>query len=248
MKDMNKRLDDVLIKHASTVKSNYNAPWMDQKPLSKKNANKFILGAIIDYQIEANMAWDNAKRLSERILGDPDDLWEYILGTYTKDEWALKWRVFRVHRFPAAHNRIWRIGNEIVNRYNGDVRRIWHGKKPTAVLTSLEEMRFGPEISRMIVGVLLSYSEIEGKGDIKADSHVRTVLGRIINRELSTVEARQIAQTIHPDNPWEIDIALYDIGKTYCLSDRCYCENCPVGKEEICEDYKLYKAQESSNK
>lgn len=248
MNDKNKQLYRVLITHASTVNNDYNAPWMDQKPLSKKNANKFILGAIIDYQIEADMAWDNAKRLTESILGDPDNLWDYIVQTYTKNEWALKWRAFKVHRFPAAHNRIWRIGNEIVNRYDGDARRIWQGKKPNTILSNLENMKFGPEISRMVIGVLLTYGEVQGKGDVKADSHVRTVLGRIFNRDLSTEEAHRIAQTIHPDNPWEIDVTLYDIGKRFCLSDWCYCESCPLGKEDICDDYRLYKVTESSNR
>ena len=39
----------------------------------KKNANKFLLASILDYQILAETAWENARRLAEDILGDPDD-------------------------------------------------------------------------------------------------------------------------------------------------------------------------------
>lgn len=236
-------LQKVLLQHAYGVKSKYRAPWLDEKPLTMKNANKFILGAIIDYQISANMAWDNAKRLSETILGDPVSLWEHIINLYTKDEWAANWRGFGIHRFPAAHNRIWRIGYEIVKRHGGDVRNIWQGKNAEVVLEELERMRCGPEISRMIVGMLITYEQIDGTGDVKADSHVRRVLGRVFNRDLDPMAARQVARKIYPDNPWDLDVALYDIGKTYCLSDWCYCENCPIGKEQdLCEDYRSYKA------
>ena len=142
MSEKNERLRDLLIRHADDAKRKYQAPWLDQKPLTMKNANKFILGAIIDYQILADVAWDNAKRLSEAILGDPASLWGHITDSYTKDEWASKWREFRIHRFPAAHNRIWRIGEEVVKRYDGDVRKIWEGKSPDAVLSILEKRRY----------------------------------------------------------------------------------------------------------
>lgn len=245
MSEKHARLRNVLLGHANEIKSKYQAPWLDQKPLTAKNANKFILGAIIDYQIDANMAWSNAKRLSEKILGDPANLWDHITESYSKDEWAAKWREFRIHRFPTAHNRVWRIGDEIVRRYAGDARNIWQGKEPSTVLTDLESMRCGPEISRMIVGVLITSNEIEGRGDVKADRHVRRVLGRIFyaNPNLDPESARTLAQKIYPHNPWELDIALYDIGKTYCFPDWCYCEDCPGGKEDECEDYRRYKAK-----
>ncbi|MEK7873428.1 MAG: hypothetical protein AAB502_06185, partial [Chloroflexota bacterium] len=186
MKKEHVRLRNILLRHANDVKKKYRAPWLNQKPLSMKNANKFMVGAIIDYQIDADVAWDNARRLSEKILGDPARLWHHIVSAHTKDDWAAKWREFRIHRFPAAHNRIWRIGDEIVTRYNGDVRTIWQGESAKAVLEKLEGMRCGPEISRMIVGFLITYGHLEGIGDVKADRHVCRVLGRVLGKEVDT--------------------------------------------------------------
>lgn len=241
-------LRNVLLRHADNVKSEYHAPWLDQKPLTMKNANKFFLGAIIDYQIGADMAWDNAKRLSEKVLGDPASLWVHITNSYTKEDWAAKWRQFRVHRFPAAHNRIWRIGYAIVKGYDGDVRNIWQGENAEAVLKKLEGMRCGQEISRMIVGMLITYKQIDGTGDVKADRHVCRVLGRVFAQSFDPTAARQVARKICPGNPWGIDIALYDIGKWYCLSDWCYCEYCPIGKHnDLCEDYRKYNANRMDN-
>ncbi|MFW0859437.1 MAG: hypothetical protein AAGB97_04545 [Dehalococcoidia bacterium] len=241
MTDKYIKIRDLLLQHGNDIKSNYVASWLDQKPLSVKNANKFFLGAIIDYQIHANTAWGNARRLSEEILGDPPKLWDHIVNSYTRDEWASKWREFRVHRFPKAHDRIWRIGYEIVKRYDGDVRNIWQGKNSDAIVDALERMRCGPEISRMIVGLLITYKQIDGKSDVEANRHVCKVLGRVFNRDLDPEAARQLARKIHPDNPWQLDIAIYDIGKKYCLFDWCYCDTCPIGKEDKCEDYRSYR-------
>jgi len=248
MSEKNARLRKVLLKHADNVKTNYRVEWLEQKPLAKQNANKFMLGAIIDYRIKAELAWDNAKRLSEEILGNPASLWDCIKKSYSKDEWDAKWHEFRIHRFRAAHNRIWRIGDEIVKNYSGDARNIWQEKEPSTVLANLESMRCGPEISRMIVGMLITYKHLDGLGDVKSDIHVCRVFGRIFDRDLGAVEARQLAREIYPDNPWKLDIALYDIGKEYCLSDWCYCENCPIGTDDnLCEDYRKYKANQPND-
>lgn len=47
----------------------------DGRRATKIQANKFMLGAIMDYQMPADAVWENARILSEDLLGDPDDLW-----------------------------------------------------------------------------------------------------------------------------------------------------------------------------
>lgn len=233
------RLRALLLRHSERVSDDYVWPGLEEKPLSLKNANKFFLGAIINYHIR-NAAWKNAKRLAENDLGDPERLWDYITTTYSQDEWDAKWRDFRVHNLPAAHNRIWRIGSEIVSTYGGDCRRIWDKKNPGAVLRALEGMRCGKQISRMIVGALISYGHIDGTGDVKGDTHVMRVLGSIYNEDLTAERAVRLARKIHPNNPWELDQALYDIGREYCWPRTIHCENCPVSSE--CETAALAKA------
>ena len=54
-------------------------PWIDgESELDRKSANKFLLGCLLDFQIKAERAWENARRLSEDYLGDPDDIWSSI--------------------------------------------------------------------------------------------------------------------------------------------------------------------------
>ena len=57
-------------------------PWLADNTgrVDKRNANKFLLGARIDYAIPADRAWDNAEVLVKIVLGDPDDLWSAIDG------------------------------------------------------------------------------------------------------------------------------------------------------------------------
>ena len=46
-------------------------PWLQDEDgkiiqkLNKKRANKFLLGCILDYQMKAHAAWDNARRFAE---------------------------------------------------------------------------------------------------------------------------------------------------------------------------------------
>lgn len=234
------RLQEILLAHANEVKGQYKADWLDERPLSEKSANKFLLACILDYQVDANVIWDRARKLSEETFGDPPHLWNYVTQEWTEDEWAAMWRVFRLHRFPAAHARVWRIGNEIVHKYGGDARRIWQGRDANEVLGALEGMRVGPEISRMIVGALISQGLVRGTGDLKADIHVRRVLGRVVDQDLSPLAARQLAKAIYATNPWDLDIALYDIGKTLCRKNWVYCEECSIGGAGECADFRNY--------
>ena len=248
--DKLRKIRNILLRHAEEVKGNYEVPWLDQKPLSMKNANKFFLGAIINYRAKLETAWDpwdNAKRFSEEYLGDPSTLWNHIVDTYTMDAWESKKEELHLHWLSAAHRRGWRIGYEIVKRYNGDIRNIWHGENSDVVRAALERMRCGPKISDLIIGWLINYGYLEGPAHVAADTHVCKVLGCIFygNPHLDPESARQLARRIHPENPWELDLPLYDIGKHYCEPpgehNRYYCERCPLGIKEGCEGYRRFK-------
>lgn len=204
------------------------------KPASKKEANKFILGGILDYQIPASVAWENARRLAEDILGDPDNIWQSIIEN-SKTKWNAKWKEYSLHRFPKAHERVWRIGEEIVNKYNGDVRNIWKGQSPPIVLDRLNKIKVGEQISRMIVGALCDTEQIQGSGDVKVDIHVRRVLGRILRGEGYTIKEASIVlektREMYPENPWMLDKPLYALGTTICPASNPNCNSCYLKKE-----------------
>lgn len=204
-------------------------PWLSELQgdrSDKKSANKFILGAVIDFQIDADQAWENARRLSEIEFGDPDDLWDTIHAV-SESDWESRFKLYRLHRFQWAHMRVWRIGREIVRRYGGDARRIWEHQTAAKVLKRLIGMRVGDQISRMIVGALNDTGQIEELGDLKADLHVRRVLGRLFTgNKVSVQEAHRLARLVARGPTWPLDAELFRLGKGICGAEpeckRCY--------------------------
>ena len=209
-------------------------PWLDEldgKPADKKRANKFLLGCILDYQIPAQRAWDNAARLAEQILGDPEDLWDTI-AVIPHGEWMSRRESYSLHRFPASHKRVWKIGRQIVNQYQGDARLIWAEQPPAAVTVRLGALGAGEQISRMIAGAVADTKQIEGVGDVKGDRHVCRVLGRVFHGSpLQPKDASSIARRIQAQNPWVLDRPLYLIGQQVCFASNPNCAECVLSPE-----------------
>ena len=209
-------------------------PWMptDGSRASRRDANKFFAGAVMDYRMKAWLVWKNAKRLSEGILGDPDDLWEAIRG---RSEAGMRemFRAESLHRFPDCGVRLWRAAGDIGEKYEGDVRRIWEGKTTVEALKSLQEFYgIGPQLGRMIVGALKDTKQIVGNSDLKADTNVRKVLGRVFEgKSVSPSEALEIADAIVPGNSWSIDDPLFSIGTRICRASDPLCSGCPLKGE-----------------
>lgn len=200
--------------------------WAD-----RKRANKFLLGAILDYQMQAALVWENARRFAEDDLGDPENLWETILAIPAWES-EVVFRRYRLHRFFAAHRRVQRIGETIVRNYCGDAREIWKDRRPAEVRKRLETMRVGPQISRMVVGALFDTKQISGVGELKADLHVRRVLGRVfVGGKVSVAEAHRIANRMKPGASWMLDAPLYLLGKSKCRPTNPDCVRCPLREE-----------------
>ena len=124
------------------------------KRLSKKRANKFLFACIIDYQMKTEKIWDNCERFIENELGDPESLRE-VVANMKRSRWLELTKTFGLHRFPKAHDRLWRIGRLICQRYDGDARLIWRNRNASEVLGELEALGVGPNLSRMTVGGLI---------------------------------------------------------------------------------------------
>lgn len=209
-------------------------PFLEEgERISRKEANKFMLGAIVDYQVEARLAWENARRFAEDVLGDPTDLWGTIMERWTEAEWnrSSTWKECRLHhRFPAAHRRVRAIGVDICEKYGGDVRRIWDGESPREVLCRLDGLGrrgVGEQIARMIVGALIDTGRIQGKGEFKADTHVRTVLGRLFDGDKATEKrAFEIGEMLSPSDTWKLDGPLFWHGMRICRANAPRCGGC----------------------
>jgi endonuclease III len=173
------------------------------------------------------VAWRNGHRLIEDILGNPDDVWRAITSV-SDSEWKSKRDEYKLHRFPAGHNRLWRIGKRICDEYEGDARRIWKGKDPPAALEMLWGLGAGDQISRMVVGALRDCGQLTGAtSDVKGDVYVCRVLGRAVLGETTDPEtAVRLARRLHPDDPWQLDAQLWYIGKSCCHAGDPNCSQC----------------------
>jgi endonuclease III len=234
------RITKVLLKNRNEIEGFW--PWLSDlngRYANKKRANKFLLGCILDYQIPADTAWENARRLAEDILGDPNGLWNWI-SNFSKKRWMSRIKVYRLHRFPKAHERVWRIAKEIVTRYDGDARKIWKKQTPYTLFKRLNELRVGKQIANMVVGALIDTGQIKGVGDVKADVHVKRVLGRVLKGDsLSQDEAIEMARKMYSKNPWLLDQPLYLIGVKFCFATNPNCGSCYLKSE--CTFYKRSK-------
>lgn len=205
---------------------------LSETPLTKKGANKFLLGAIIDYQIKADKAWAKAEWIAEQYFKGADDIWLHILS-YSHDDWFAFCKANSVHRFPKAYERIQRIGSVIEDRYLGDARNIWVGVSGEEVRTRLIVLRLGEQITNMVLGALFDTLLIRGPLDVKADLHVTRVLGRVLlNKEISPQQAIHYSRQVHPENPWLLDSMLFQVGKGYCKRTAPHCTGCSF--ENIC--------------
>ena len=249
------RVRELLLGNREYSEGELSWPWLSNlhgRPASRKTANKFVLGAIMDYQMKGDHVWNNARILSENILGNPNDLWAAISGkseramedlfrnsassghastpSHAAREGAAKGR--SLHRYPRrTSERVRRIASYIAGMYGGDARRIWRGLPTDAILRNLHEMGAGPQTSRMIVGALIDTKQIEGKGDLKADLHVRRVLGRIFRcEEISASEALAIADKMEPGNSWLLNKYIYRLGRGVCKK-RPQCHRCCLRRE-----------------
>ena len=203
-------------------------PWLTDMPgrAGLKRANKFFAGCIVDYQTRADFVWTRVAERIETDLSDPKQLWKRVISK-PLPEWREQWKTKPWHKFPKGHERVWRIGKQIVDRYGGDVRKIWRNQRPSEVYDRLMALHVGPQISRMVIGALIDAKEVRGKGDVKADIHVKRVLGRALRgKDLSEREATEITRKMHPRNPWLLDAPLYFLGKSVCTKRNPECPKC----------------------
>ena len=238
-------------------------PWLADNTgrIDKRNANKFLLGARIDYAIPADRAWDNAEVLVKIVLGDPDDLWSAIDGmgldaleaAFRGEHLGKACRrcaeghdIVRrptpsgapdrhkaLHMWPnKTAGHVWKMAHIIMDRYGGDPRKLWEGRETGEILSRLTDATFGPELSRMVAGALSDTGQVKGKGRLKADLNVTRVIGRVFTGSKTTPgETHAITDIMEPGNSWKFDGRLFILGQYTCTSKYPNCSECCLKEE-----------------
>lgn len=242
------RITELLLKNSKKEDRDHWPYLRRGKTTSKKDANKFMLVCILNYQMRAETPHKNARRFAEQCLGDPDNLWESITEI---PQWDDRFEEYRLHRFRTGHKRVRRIGKEIVEKYDGDARKIWRRQSSAKVLNRLKELHVGEQIAPMIVGALLDTEKIQlkkddkGTANVKVDRHVLRVLGRILEgKEYETSDESTVlkkTQEMHHQCPWRLDLPLFTLGKNLCKASNPRCSECYMQK-----DCRYYRANEKT--
>jgi hypothetical protein len=203
---------------------------LEGRECSKVIANRFLICCLLDFQQNAAVAWKKGEALAEH-LGGAENVW-LAISALPKAEWDSRYEESgRPHRYRWGYERLWGMANTICARYNGDARNIWCKRSPYDALVHLWAVGAGDQISRMIVGALRESGQIKGDaGDVKADVHLRRVLGRAVyGHEIGVADAAKIIELtrqLHPSDPWQLDWPLWNLGRATCRATRPKCNEC----------------------
>jgi hypothetical protein len=203
---------------------------LEGRECSKVIANRFLICCLLDFQQNAAVAWKKGEALADH-LGGSENVWSAI-SALPKAEWDSRYEAFgRPHRYRWGFERLWGIANTICARYDGDARNIWCNRSPYDALVHLWAVGAGDQISRMIVGALRESGQIKGDtGDVKADVHLRRVLGRaVFGREIAVADAPKIVELtrqLYPPDPWKLDWPLWNLGRATCHLTSPKCNEC----------------------
>ena len=197
---------------------------------TKKDANKFLLGCILDFQMNPTTLWNRTEKFAEEILGDPKELWK-LIDNFTKREWLKEWMKYPIHRFKnKGAEKVRRVAKEMVLSYGGDARKLWRGLTQNEALARVQDLAGGVQIPRMIVGILKDNEQITGTGDVKVDTNVKRVLGRILRGYEYTTSEQDVVvsetRKVLPRDPWLLDQPLFRLGREVCFKDKPDCQDC----------------------
>lgn len=197
-------------------------------PKTKKDANKLLFTCAVDYQTNADFLWFKVNSFIVEGLCDPNELWAKIRSD-TETQWVDRCKLKSFHRFPQAYKRLWRIAGQMEEHYKGDARRLWRSGRADDTLSNLEGINFGPQLSRMTVGALRDLDQVSGCARVKADLHVRRVLGRLMDGEPASEDrTTELTKLLYKRDPWRLDSGLFQIGRTFCRPKKPNCGACPL--------------------
>lgn len=216
------------------------------KKLRPSAANSFLLGVMFDRNIDADKAWEAGEWINDSLgdLNNPSTLWKALVTIDKKQligflRYGYGGRAF--HRYYRTFaNQLPKAAEHILQKYNGDPRKIWNAKRNVSMVReALEDIPgIGQALSRMAVLILArNYGLLGGKSalpqlDIKTDVQLMRVFRRtgLIPRRASIEDAIETARKLVPKFPAVLDAPAWEIGRKWCYPRKPECKDCPITK------------------
>ena len=229
------------------------------RELLAKNPNAFLIGALFDFLIQSDDAWEVPYNLKKR-LGhlDVDKISKMDvkqLSVYIKRNKNGK----ALHRFPnVMADRLISVCNLLLKKYQGNAENIWNSSQNIKVVIGnlIEFKGIDQKIANMFVNLLnVNYGLIfEGWSelDVAVDRHVARVFLRTSlidsDQEQKIYDVAKVkraiilsARGLHPKFPGALDNPAFQIGKFWCTAQEAKCNNggnpCPLNK--VCAKDKI---------
>lgn len=216
-----------------------------------KYPHAFVLGSIMDKQIQADRAWAIPYKVYKE-LGNFDI--DFLVNIPLKKYKEL-FNKGKYHRFnDKCATEFYEAIHKIKDEYGGDASRIWSGKPTSKTIVNrfLEFNGVGPKIATMATNILIREYKIEISDfeaiDVSVDSQVEKVMPRLglVSQNPTKEEIINKAREMNPEYPGIIDRVLWKVGREYCHNTSPDCENCPLKNE--CDYYLKPQKGESEDK
>ena len=199
-----------------------------------KYPHLFVLGCVMDSQINAEKAWKIPYQIAEELGGKGFSLFcSKDLAWYSEQFENKKLHRFRQEMSKAFYSAIKRIEKE----YNGDASNLWNDEPTSAelVFRFLEFEKVGIKIATMAANILSRDYGVSLKDkyaiEISPDVHVKRAIYRLgllpkaENVDFKSIDSTKViyaAKSLNPEFPGILDPVCWHIGnKKICSNDGC---------------------------
>ena len=252
----------LLLKSCNDYSKEYTWRWLPAfPPFDEMVADKFLLGAILNFTMNHKEIWDNAKMLADDILFGPHSLWNTISvmslnelqsifrGDCTGEgcwrcgsrHWRASKQIYKnrqirhysLHPHPdVASESLWNMAHIIQDCYGGSAQKIWSGKPIIEVLSCLEKMGFEPPSNMIIVEALIATGQIEGENGSETDVSAIRVFGRVYDVDIYRIN-KIVFEMIGSDLARSriLDERAFGLGQYVCTPNNPKCSDCCLKEE-----------------
>ena len=234
-----REISDALIEFAKALKASEDF-GMPKKISTRKEANHFFVGVMLDRIVKTSVAWNSGKLIVTEYGDGKTDFWKRIRGI-KRDE---------LHEFMKSGNNekalhvyhgemtdnLQRAAGLMFEEHDGDPRKIWQRKRNDVKEVKRRFQEFhgiGEQLASMAVMILIrDYGELGGEESFpclvpKEDVHTKRVFRRagLTDGKQTVVD---IAKELNLDFPAILDEPAWIIGRKYCSKSNPNCEECPI--------------------